>query len=908
MLSLIRKHKLGVVLWLVGSVGLLFLAARPVSANHAGCSPTFYNRCIQHGYATGQPYNIGGAGTYVMSAGAPSGISGMPTNNVNEFVGYIFNRLHDGAPGDANAKYQDTTGAAFIVNTMLGRWGTDYGNRDASVVYARNNFAEWERRVRWYDSQGLVQWNTYRSYLNFENSLYDRATRDNSYYMDNRYEEQYTVLFFTPGHGPGSPAGELRDFFIKKNCGNPVGANYALRPVPEPEGVIQGYKVVNPGLNPNIEPPKSALVTSSHKGGRTTRNNPYFFTDVPADDDGPGGPNRAFHRVTVEVPAGWRVGYNVCYQNNSAAGWRNPCDNGRDGVTWGNTVVVDVYVGNPVNVWWHYERLKPPAPTVTTQCIDGNVTAQVRWDTGALPPTRYVVDIDDSNSFNQFWNKDVPSGTNNTDAPAGFSPYPSAGPGLVLRRGQRYHARIFYVNSNEHSDVMSFDAPSCWHFDVPKPNASATLRPDESSPTSVDFGASFTVNYSPPGAPNPQGVRLRVTRAYFIRKASGAIVNITPAPNPNPDNRWFNGPDTFGKSYSENRGLPASLTLGDEVCVTIRVSPGSGSVDSSGNVTSPGPDAVSDEGCAQFMNKSYFKVFGGDISAGFTECRGWTAFDEPGAIISYSFSDPANRGKGSGTQLAAFALGEINEFSSAVGRASEPTPHNGLTFANDGASGPWGGRFKEGFCAHDYYGTKQASSSFTGPNLSGHDGDFQAGGGAQVQGTVDKEARITLYVDGNVHISGNILYAEGGGWRLDQIPSFTLVARGNIYIGANVTEVSGVFIAQPLDWTDPNSAGGQIYTCSFGFSPPTEAQLSSVAGGNNCRNQLTINGAFIAKRVRLLRTAGSLGDSNNSEGRTSASIAERFIFSPEVWLSSGLNQPSGGSESYDSITILPPVL
>ncbi len=909
MLNLIKRHRLGIVLLLVGSVGMVFLAVTPARAGHVGCSPSFYNRCSQHGYFTNREYHMGGAGTYVMSTGGPTGVGGMPVNNVNEFVGFIHNRLHDGSPVD---KYQDTTGAAFIINTMLGRWGSDYGSRDAGVIYARNNFSEWEKRVRWYDSQGLVDWHTFRRHANFDNSLYDHATGDDVFYRDNRLDDdQFIVLFYTPGHGPASSTPQ-RDFIIKKNCGNPIGSTPGLRPVPQPEGVIQGFKVANPGLNSNIEPPKSALITSSHKGGRSTRDNAYFFTDVPADDDGPGGPNRAFHRVTAEVPAGWRVGYNVCYNNNQAAGWRNPCDNGRDGVTWSNTVVVDVYVGNPVNVWWHYERLTPPAPTINAQCTNGTVSAQISWSTSALPATSYMLDVDDANNFNQFWNKAIPQGTSSTDSPAGFNPYPSGGGPLVLQRGQQYFVRVYYVNSNQHSQVASFTAPSCWQFNVPKPTARAQLNPDESDPQNVDLSAGFSVNYGPSGAPNPQGVRLVVTRSFFIRKANGSIVALTPSPSPSPDNRWFNGVDANGHNYQENRSIPPSFTVGDQVCITITVSPGSGSVDSNGNVTSPGPAVSSDEGCAKFMNKSYFKVFGGDISAGSIECRGWSAFRTPGMITAYnSTSTP---GKGSGAQLAALAIGAIHEFSSATGRTPAPTPPKGLSFANVAASGAWGGEMVAGgSCPQDYFGTQPTTREFVGSdiNLSGWNGSLRTAAGVRVSGVVDLNKRVTLYVDGDVVISNNISYAGvSGGWNYSEMPNFTLVARGNVFIGANVTELAGIFIAQPKSLLDPDTEGGEIYTCAFGTTPPTESQLTRVTGtpgSDNCRNQLTIYGSFIAKRIRLLRTNGSLSSSSPNETRDSATMAEKFIFSPEAWLSSSIS-PAGGFESYDSITTLPPIL
>lgn len=906
MRSLIKNRKLGFILTLAGALGVAMLSVNTARANHAGCAPMFYNRCVGHGYFAGQPYS---QGTYVMSTGQPAKFNsrgGMPVYNVNEFVGYINNRLYDGSPGD---KYQDTTGAAFIINTMLARWGTDYGNRDAGVIYARNNFAEWEKRVRWYDSQGLIEWDRKYAYpVGFENSLYSRGTGDNAYVNHPEYQEEYTIMFFAPGFGPTSPT-PYRHFQIKKNCGNPIGTLPGLQPVPATEGVIQGYKVVNPGANPTIEPPKSALITSSHKGGRTTRNNPYFFTDVPADPDGPGGPARAYHRVTAEVPPGWRVGYNVCYTNNPAAAWRNPCDNGKDGVTWGNSVVVDVYPGNPVNVWWYYERLSPPAPDVSVSCVAGVSTASIRWTEAGRGRTEYSVDIDDESNFRAYDNKWVPSGTLNTDTASGW--YVPGGR-LNLRNGGRYWVRIWYPNTREHSVTKEFTVPGCWAFTVNPPTVTVTASPDVENPQSIRFVSTFAVTYTPGG--QPSGIRLSTTREYYILRYNPANPSAPTRepyrPNPviNEVNQRF--PASRGE-YDDTRPAP-TLAAGDKVCMRFTVTPRSGTVDPDGTVRLASGPPLEAIGCETISNKPYFRVYNGDIAAGSTTgCPGWGHIGNAQINSWWNITDS----RGAGTQLAAFAMGKINEFASATGRTPDPKPPKGLSFSNTFEA--YGGNFQSGACAPDYYAeaenaAKTRTMTAGSVDIGTLSGSAFKSGNITISGSLANRQKVALYVEGDVFINNNIAYATTANWSgVNDIPNFSLIVLGNIFIAPNVTNLDGLYVAHP--WTTDGSYG-EILTCAPASTLPNAAQLL-----NECKTQLTVNGAFIAKRVRLLRTYGSLKDSCTLEPRgvpapaaspapcTSSKMAERFIFSPEAWMSSSI-EPGSNNTLFEAITSLPPVL
>jgi hypothetical protein len=181
---------------------------------------------------------------------------------------------------------------------------------------------------------------------------------------------------------------------------------------------------------------------------------------------------------------------------------------------------------------------------------------------------------------------------------------------------------------------------------------------------------------------------------------------------------------------------------------------------------------------------------------------------------------------------------------------------------------------------------------------------------------------VTIYVDGNVNIEGNI--SLGDSWNtIGDIPSFELIVQnGNIYIDNNVTRLDGVYVAQDLT----QAGTGTIYDCSVGGVPASGAQFS-----NDCYQPLVINGSFIATQVDLMRTTSpdnstssnntlfeSTGDNSTSGGSDSASLSgnasEVFNYSPAVWLGLTNNDLLGtdtnnvGLNNYNSITSLPPVL
>jgi hypothetical protein len=318
------------------------------------------------------------------------------------------------------------------------------------------------------------------------------------------------------------------------------------------------------------------------------------------------------------------------------------------------------------------------------------------------------------------------------------------------------------------------------------------------------------------------------------------------------------------------------------------------------NPATPSGGAAGDEECVPVVNKPYFKIYGGDISAGGGQSitPGTCSNNAQAAIIGWNKHSGAY--PGTSVQFAGLALDHIYDVATSFGNGggSAPPPR-GLAFANQGAGHIYGGSFGSLPCITDYYSSKPAAAMpFTSLPAATTSGAYATSGPGPftISGAVPADKRITIYVDGDVFINNNIIYQ--GSWSAGTTPLFELVVKGNIYIRNTVTRLDGVYIAQKN-----GVVGGTIYSCAT-------AAAALVPGPSlhaTCNNGLTINGAFIASSVQFLRTRGTLQQSTAGEGSSSANLAEVFNFSPALWMA----QPPGvadGPVKYDSITSLPPIL
>jgi hypothetical protein len=442
-------------------------------------------------------------------------------------------------------------------------------------------------------------------------------------------------------------------------------------------------------------------------------------------------------------------------------------------------------------------------------------------------------------------------------------------------------------------DTATFDATAC-----NPPIAGCTLN----VPSLIQPGESFTITATVTYSPDPpSGATITVNTPGLSPTSKGA----TAATGGKTVFSW-SSTASAANNYSTNYSISGTSLSGP--CTTIPV-----------------------------VDLSYFKVFGGDVEVG-------------GDFEGTSCTNPAGEGKlsgwysngspmfGASTQFAATALGQIIGVNSAHGSA--PSPPAGLTFANrpvsdiettfnTNYSAKLGGNFGTTQCLFNptlpSATPLNASSASAGTSPLNGDGTFSVPAAYTPftlgSGNFAPPHHVTLYVNGNVFISGNVIYNGDGSWNLNSSatpPSFMLVATGSIYIAPTVTELNGIYMAK-----------GNIYTCATSAGNP----VSSTNLFDVCNRQLLVHGSFVARHLNFMRTVGTLNDSLNgglNESRESAGrgscknqqlsaaptqpslrqcAGEVFDFSPEMYLSEWEIMPEGnGAVQYDSLTSLPPVL
>ncbi len=307
----------------------------------------------------------------------------------------------------------------------------------------------------------------------------------------------------------------------------------------------------------------------------------------------------------------------------------------------------------------------------------------------------------------------------------------------------------------------------------------------------------------------------------------------------------------------------------------------------------------------------YFSASGGDVESGVqmdvggTNCA--TPADPHAGVVSWNQENSAF--DGAGTQYAAYALNYLQDFASA--QTTSGMRPSGLAFSNTvhvndphSGSDTYGGGFgSESSCVPDYYGTHPATPTYTG-NHALTPADVATTGNTKtiyVQGgkltiasnlSIPNGSHTVLYVDGDVDINNSIQFSGNYPGGVGDIPSFAVIANGNIYISKAATQLDGLYVAEP----DSSGNNGVVYTCANGSPPSLDNSLYG-----NCNSQLTVNGSVIAKQVWLTRTDGTL---------YGGTPAEAFNFSPEVWLTNppAVSTGSSGAGAYDAYTSLPPIL
>lgn len=322
-------------------------------------------------------------------------------------------------------------------------------------------------------------------------------------------------------------------------------------------------------------------------------------------------------------------------------------------------------------------------------------------------------------------------------------------------------------------------------------------------------------------------------------------------------------------------------------------------------------NSISCTGTSTPVTKPYFQVWNGDAASGggfasptynpaieiIGSCGGksdppyvsvasngysYSGSPYSGGIIAYG---KQAEGFGSQVDFGAVAMGlipgqstgDFGFFSGSPEPADYPYSLHPIFANTTGSSTNMGGSLDgtpPNHCVKDYYDDTQASPQPSSGNLQADINNKNCSGSCQyiyngnfptiTGANLPAGRQITLYVNGNVTIGGNIMYPSTFN-PSDQsnIPYLTIIAKGNITLTSGVSELDGLYIAQP---SSQAGTDGIFSTCD-----------------STCNNQLVVNGAVIAQHVELLRSHGTLdppghGDVNN----IGSNPAEIFNFVPSM--------------------------
>jgi hypothetical protein len=380
--------------------------------------------------------------------------------------------------------------------------------------------------------------------------------------------------------------------------------------------------------------------------------------------------------------------------------------------------------------------------------------------------------------------------------------------------------------------------------------------------------------------------------AYFVTAgASCSIVN--------------NGTGTtvlsVGLSTLASRTVAAGdYEVGTKLCFAFSVQPRASSVPSN-----PGSDdqwANSAPVCMIIGKKPKVQVLGGDTMSG--------------GIIQTSTSSKNISGTtrmfGSWDEYAALAVGSISGMGSGAafagpGMASSTVcKYSTLSFTNSGNSATCVANLSAGGGIGNYAIAQTmpgVAASFpvnaTDPNrnlgnnptidlsIGDLQGIYRASGNVTINGGgagkfINKSQWIVINAPtANVTINGDISYTNETLTTIDQIPQVIIIAN-NINIVDSVTNIDAWLVA-----------GGYINTCSsINIAAPLSASI--------CDDRLTVNGAVMAQKLYLRRTAGS------GVGNASGDPAEVFNLRADAYLWSMARANSNGHvQTVDAIELPP---
>lgn len=139
---------------------------------------------------------------------------------------------------------------------------------------------------------------------------------------------------------------------------------------------------------------------------------------------------------------------------------------------------------------------------------------------------------------------------------------------------------------------------------------------------------------------------------------------------------------------------------------------------------------------------------------------------------------------------------------------------------------------------------------------------------------------ITIFVDGDVNIRGEITNSSNTYTKLSDIPSFTIKAK-NIKVEPQVERIAGTYVAV---------ATGRFESCNGG-----QEKGDTLGAFGLCRSKLKVNGAIVSEKSPVFRRtfgAGNLQEDNQWETDRISSTAEWINYTPNLWLTTS-NGSSG---------------
>lgn len=290
-------------------------------------------------------------------------------------------------------------------------------------------------------------------------------------------------------------------------------------------------------------------------------------------------------------------------------------------------------------------------------------------------------------------------------------------------------------------------------------------------------------------------------------------------------------------------------------------------------------DALNAEDHEYVKNKPFFKVYNGSISAGGSFRSVSSSCTNPlgeGILGGYNNTNFAGYNFGSSADLTTWALAKITGVaSSRVKYDRSPyatslanTVNIGINKSYDsdlgGDYGPNRGVGNSGdvrcLTAVDYDHDKPFPAIGSSINITSAwaDGQYHSTASVLKINASTIVHNVSIFADHDVYITQDVQYSTAG-WTIGHLPSLVVHAKGNIYIKNSVGYLDGMYLAE--------KANGKISTCSTdnGVTPRLISN-TDVNYFSDCNKQLVVRGSFVADRINLMRTFGTMRDEKPSGG------------------------------------------